>query len=243
MNTARVVPITDVWHLRNIDWLAQLGEAGLAELERGATQKRFARGEMIFAPTPTPSSIYLLQSGLTRVYRLSESGGETSLGYVTPGEVFGELSTLGEYPRDSFAQAVRPCFVWKIPRDGFRRLLGSRPMLAVEVLKQIADRLKRIENRVEDLVFRDVRTRVARMLSELESDFGRGDEGHRVIDLPITQGELATLVGATRQTVNQTLREFEEQGVVGRENRRLVLRDRAALQALARGAHEPSRSQ
>ncbi|HEY8492258.1 MAG TPA: Crp/Fnr family transcriptional regulator [Myxococcota bacterium] len=209
--------------MRTIGWLSRLDEAAIAELERSATSKRYGRGELIFAPTPQPQSVYLLQSGLARIYRLSESGGETTFGYVAPGAVFGELPALGDYARESFAQAVRPSQAWKIPRETFQKVLAERAELAVQLSRQIGDRLKRIECRIEDLVFRNVRTRVARILGELAADFGQPVNGHRVIDIPITQSELATLVGATRQTVNQTLRELSEDGLIGRENRRIVL--------------------
>ena len=209
--------------MRNVTWLAQMDEQEIAELEHGAVTRRCARGEMVFAPTPRPHSVYLLESGLVRIYRLSEGGGETSFGYVAPGEVFGELSAFGDYPRESFAQAVRGSVVWKIPHENFRKVLAARSALALQVTRQIGGRLKRIETRVEDLVFRNVRTRVARMLGELAEDFGQNENGHRVIDIPITQSELATLVGATRQTVNQTLRELSDEGLIGRDNRRIVL--------------------
>jgi len=206
-----------------VEWLSQMTPEELAELEKGATSRRYARGELVFAPTPKPSSVYLLESGLVRIYRLSEGGGETSFGYVSPGEVFGELTAFGDYPRESFAQAVRASQVLRIPRENFQRVLAARSALALQVMRQIGNRLKRIESRVEDLVFRNVRTRVARMLGELAEDFGQTENGYRVIDIPITQSELATLVGATRQTVNQTLRELSDEGLIGRANRRIVV--------------------
>jgi CRP-like cAMP-binding protein len=215
--------VSEVWSLRDIDWLARYGDSELEDLERKASKRRCARGETIFAPSANPQSVYLLHSGLARIYRLSENGGETSLGYVAPGEVFGELPAFGDYPRESFAQAVLPSLVWKLPRECLRRVLAGRPSLAIQVTRQIGVRLKRIEDRVEDLALRDVRSRVARMLIELARDFGRSENGQRVIDIPLNQGELATLVGATRQTVNQTLREFAGEGLVGRENRHIVL--------------------
>src|SRR5690606_9838563 len=108
MNAARVVSIAEAAHLRNIQWLSQLGDETLAEFERAGSSRRYARGETIFAPAATPGSVYLLHSGLARIYRLSEGGGETSFGYVAPGAVFGELTAFGDFPRESFAQAVRP---------------------------------------------------------------------------------------------------------------------------------------
>lgn len=223
-----------------VEWLSQMNAEELAELERGANSRRYARGEMVFAPTPKPSSVYLLESGLVRIYRLSEGGGETSFGYVAPGEVFGELPAFGDYPRESFAQAVRTSQVLKIPRENFHKVLSARSALALQVTRQIGNRLKRIETRVEDLVFRNVRTRVARMLGELAEDFGQVENGHRVIDIPITQSELATLVGATRQTVNQTLRELSDEGLIGRDNRRIVLLQPELLHRLVSAAPEPA---
>lgn len=233
-------PGGEVWYLRNIDWLAQLGEPELSVLELGSHARRYTRGEMIFAPSVRPHSVYLLQSGLARIYRLSQEGGETSFGYVAPGEVFGELPAFGDFPRESFAQAVRTSQVWRIPRENFQRVLAARSALAIQVTKQIGDRLKKVESRVEDLVFRTVRTRVARMLGELAEDFGCNENGHRVIDIPITQSELATLVGATRQTVNQTLREFSDQGLIGRDHRRIVLLSPERLQHLVAAVPQPA---
>lgn len=237
---ATTVAGREVWHLRNIDWLTQLGDEERAELERGSHTRRYARGEMIFAPTANPHSVYLIETGLARIYRLSEGGGETSFGYVAPGEVFGELPAFGEYPRESFAQAVRTSQIWKIPRENFHRVLAARSALAMQITKQIGDRLKKVESRVEDLVFRTVRTRVARMLGELAEDFGCNENGHRVIDIPITQSELATLVGATRQTVNQTLQEFSSEGLIGRDHRRIVLLAPERLQRLVTAVPEPA---
>lgn len=232
----------DIWHLRNIDWLRELSPGELGDLQRNASHKRYAGGEMVFSPTAHPHSIYLLETGLVRIYRLSETGAETSFGYVAPGEVFGELAVFGDFPRESFAQAVRPAAVWKIAREPFQRVMAQRPSMVVAMTKQIGERLKRIEARIEDLVFRTVRVRVARMLTELSQGFGRPDGERIVIDIPITQGELATLVGATRQTVNQTLGEMTDEGLITRERQRIVVVSPERLAALvaANGSATPA---
>ncbi|MDJ0789671.1 MAG: Crp/Fnr family transcriptional regulator [Myxococcota bacterium] len=216
--------MTDFWHLHDLDWLEELSFDERETLRKKSFRRRYEIGQTVFMPTPTPSSVYLLESGLVRIYRLSESGLETSLGYVKAGEVFGELAVFGEYPRESFAQAVQASLVWKIPRRVFQPYVSSRPGLAFEVSKQIGGRLKRIESRVESLVFRDVRSRVVLILLELAEGFGREYAGDGLlIDVEITQAELATLVGSTRQSVNVCLNELTDQGLVGREGRRVVL--------------------
>jgi CRP-like cAMP-binding protein len=219
----------DLFQLRSVPWLRALPASDLAELQRSVQHQRFAGGETIFSPSASPRSIHLLESGLARTYRLSETGAEIGFGYVAPGETFGDLPAFGDLPRECFAQAVRPCGVWKLAREPFQQLLAQHPSVALAVAEQLAARLSRVEARLEDLAFRPVRARVARVLAELAQRFGRRDAERVVLDMPITQGELATLVGATRQTVNQSLGELTADGLIGRERHRLVLLDMRRL--------------
>jgi CRP/FNR family cyclic AMP-dependent transcriptional regulator len=229
--------VRDVWHLHDFDWLRELSSEETAKLRAASKSLGFARGETVFAPATHPHSLYLLEEGLVRIYRISEEGSETTFGYVVPGEVFGELAAFGDYPRESFAQAVQPSRVWRIPSAIFEKLVSARPGFGVAITRQIGARLKRIESRVENLVFRNVRQRVAQILLELMEDFGRADNGSgRVLDVDLTQSELATLVGSTRQSVNASLRELESEGLLGRSGKHIVVRDPAALR---RASHAP----
>jgi CRP/FNR family cyclic AMP-dependent transcriptional regulator len=215
--------VTDIWDGGGVAWLGELSEREREQLRAAASRRDHAPGDVIFAPHPAPDSLYLLEDGLVRIFRISEEGSETTFGYVAPGEVFGELAGFGDYPRESFAQAVHPSRVWKLPREAFQATLGERPALVAEITRQIGERLKRIEARVENLVFRDVRSRVAHMLLELADDFGEPDGEGILLQLTLTQAELASLVGSTRQTVNASLRELEAEGLIGRKGARLVV--------------------
>jgi len=227
--------VKDFWHLSDVDWLAELSEEERGSLREQSQMRKHAARDIVFMPALHPVSIYLLEEGLVRIYRLSEGGMETTLGYVRPGEVFGELSVFGDFPRESFAQAVEPSVVWRIPRRVFQPYVESRPGLAFEVSKQIGERLKRIESRVENLVFRDVRSRLIMMLLELASHFGQErPDGSIRLEVNVTQADLATLVGATRQSVNVGFGELVEHGLIAREGRRIVLLKPADLQEEAR---------
>jgi CRP/FNR family cyclic AMP-dependent transcriptional regulator len=215
--------VADVWHLHSIDWTNALSTEQLEKLRAAAVYRDYGPGETIFAPEREPHSVYLLERGLVRIYRLSPEGNETTFGYVAPGEVFGELAAFGDFRRESFAEAVRACRVWKTPASSFRQVLASVPDLAVAITRQIGTRFKRIESRVENLVFRDVRSRLANILLELGEDLGERDGDATVLRVELTQAELATLVGSTRQTVNANLRELESEGIVGRRGRRLAI--------------------
>ena len=225
----------DCWHIHDCDLLAGLTPDETRELRAASRCREYAPGETVFAPDPQPASIYLLERGLIRIYRLAESGAELVLGYVVRGEVFGELSVLGERPRESFADAVHASFVWRIPREAFQRVVGRRADLVIRVTCQVADRFKQLESRIENLVFRDVRSRLASLLLELADDFGAAEpDGAVRIDLPLTQAELGRLIGATRQTVNQGIGELEAAGLIGRRRGRVTLLKPDELRAGAR---------
>jgi len=221
--------MSDFWHLHGLDWLEELSDAETARVLRVSSSREHTRGETVFEPTKQPRSVYLLERGLVRIYRLSPQGDEATLGYVRPGEVFGELGAFSSQPRESFAQAVRPSHVLRVPREELRRILDEHPRIALCVTKQIGNRFKRIESRVESLVFRNLRSRVSHILLELAEDFGRDEAGAQLIDLSLSQQDVATLVGATRQSVNLCLRELREAKLVHYRSRRFVLPDPAAL--------------
>jgi CRP-like cAMP-binding protein len=205
-------------------------------LLRESSRVQFARGERIFAPTQRPRSVFLLERGLVRIYRLGEKGAEATLGYVASGGVFGELAAFGDHPRESFAVAALASTVRRFTLAGFEQLVMSSPARVREVTRQIAERLKRIESRVEHLVFDDVRSRLIAILLELGHDFGE-QEGERMrLKIRLSQSELAALIGASRQTVNATLTELRGAGLVSLEGGLLVLAPAEALRrSLAAG--------
>jgi CRP/FNR family cyclic AMP-dependent transcriptional regulator len=221
--------VQDFWHLADIDWLSELSPAEIEGLESVSARKTYSAGELIFRPTPEAHSVYLLSGGRARIYRLSADGLETTFGYVLPGEVFGELAVIGDLRRESFAEAVEPTRAWKVPVGAMRELMESRPGLTYEITQQVGDRLRRIENRVEDLVFRDVRSRLSRTILELADRFETPDGETIGNGARFTQGELATLIGSTRQTVNACLRELSGQGVISNHDRRIRVLDREKL--------------
>jgi len=225
--------MSDFWHLHGLDWLGELSKAETQRILGASSSRDHARAETVFEPALHPHSVYLLERGLVRIYRLSALGDEATLGYVRPGEVFGELSAFSDQPRESFATAVRASRVWRIPRAELRRVLDRHPRMALSVTVQIANRFKRIESRVENLIFRNLRSRIAHVLQELAEDFGQDEAGGRLIDLPLSQQDIATLVGATRQSVNGCLRELRDSALVSYRGRRFTLPDLAALRRAA----------
>lgn len=213
----------DYWHIHGFDWLGELSPEESERLRQQSVQKRYVPGELVFGPVAQPHSVYLLEHGLVRIYRMSMAGTEATFGFVRPGEIFGELAAFTDSSRDSYAQAASASIAWCLPVEVVRKAFAQHPGIAFAVTKQIGNRLKRIESRVENLMFRDARARVAGILLELAEDFGREQDGARLIDLRLSQQELATLVGTTRQTANAVLRDLEQAGVLRRHDGRVAV--------------------
>jgi CRP-like cAMP-binding protein len=223
----------DVWHLGRIDWLRGLPEEQRERLHAAGAQKSHDAGSMVFTPERRPDCVYLLESGLVRIFRLSPSGGEVQFGHIQPGEIFGELSLFVDDPRESFAQAVQPSRVWSVPRETFLAVLKDSPSVMFEVSRQMGGRFKRIESRVEDLVFRSARSRLARILLQLADDFAEKAEAGASIAIPLTQSELAVMIGSTRQTVNASLAQMRDEGLLAYEGQHFTLLDAERLRAAA----------
>jgi len=221
--------MSDFWRLHGFEWMAGLSERETERLLSRTTSQECARGEIVFGPASTPRSVYLLEKGLVRMFRLSREGAEATLGYVRPGEVFGELQAISDRGRESFAQAIRPSLVWRIPIPDLRHLMETIPDVAFHITEQVERRFNRIESRVEGLALRDLRSRICLILLELAEDFGRETGSEVLIDLSLSQRDLATLVGASRQSVNECLRGLRDAQQIAYRGRRIALLDPANL--------------
>lgn len=205
------------------NWLDQFRPDEIDRLGRNTTRRKCEAGSLIFEAGTEADSVFFLSRGLVRIYRVGPSGRAMTLGYVRPGEVFGELSVLIGGERQSYAQAVRASSVLRIVRVTFEALLGAHPSILTEVSRQLATRLRRLENRCEDLALRDTGARLGRYLLELSADFGRPVRDGLAIALHISQHDLATVIGATRQSVNVCLREMKAAGIIEYDHGRLTI--------------------
>lgn len=219
--------------LREFGWLDSLSELELEAIQPEGRCAVFRGGTVIFSPTRNPSSVFLLREGLARIYRISRDGDEVTIGYVGPQEIFGELGGFGDFPRESYAEAITSCWVCEMPQQTFLTMVSNHADLVMSVARLIGRRLKRIESRLTNLVFRDSFPRICATLAELAEDFGRDDGDRRIIDVPLTQSALAALVGTSRQTINTGLRRLERDGVTARSRKRFLICDARALARLA----------
>jgi len=203
-------------------------------LSRVLTNRDVVRGHVVFSEGDTGDRLFVVLDGKVKISRAAADGRENLLSVLGPGEMFGELSLFDPGPRTATATAVTDSVLASLDHEDLRPLLLERPGLAVHLLRALAQRLRRTNEAMADLVFSDVPGRVANALLGLAEKFGVDDgEGLRV-QHDLTQEELAQLVGASRETVNKALSEFANRGWLRLEGRTVLLLDTERLARRAR---------
>jgi CRP/FNR family transcriptional regulator len=221
-----------LWYLTNHKLLGGLPRQEMDAVERMTQMVTAPRYQQIYLPGDASDTIYLLKKGTVRLSRISESGKQMILSILGPGDMFGELALMdGE--RNEIAEAMEETYLCLVPKGQFEQLMMKNPTLALKVTKLMGLRLRQIQNRVEDIVFRDAAGRVAQLLLNLEREHGAPHLEGRVIGLKLSQQDMADLTGLTRQTVSETLSDWKAAGWLGSEGRQVVLRDLPQLQSLA----------
>ena len=203
-------------------------------LRASMVELRVPRGEEIFTEGEPGDRMYVILDGKVKLGQTSTDGRESLLAVLGPGEVFGELSLFDPGPRTATATAVTDVVVIGLGHDNLRPWLAGRPEVAESLLQALAQRLRRTNETLADLVFSDVPGRVAKLLLELADKFGQpGPEGV-LVHHDLTQEELAQLVGASRETVNMALADFAQRGWIEVDQREVVLLDMERLARRAR---------
>src|SRR6478736_6672776 len=220
--------------LAAVPLFAGLDEDGLASLIRGMRVRRFRRGETVFHVGDPGDALFIVVSGSIKITLPADSGDEAILATLRPGDFFGELALLDGAPRSATAIAIEATEMYMLPRDRFRDLIASEPVMRDTVLATLAAEVRRLTHHVEELHFLDIAGRLAARLARLADEQGEADGGEIRLDAPITQGELAAMVGSTRQSVNKLLGWFVDDGLIRIERDAIVIIDLPGLRRAAR---------
>jgi CRP/FNR family transcriptional regulator len=199
----------------------------LGPMADGVT-RRFPHGEVIVRQGEEQACLFLVTEGAVRLASVTQSGREVVVALLGIGELFGESALLGE-PSPVEARSVGCTEVVALHVSCIRSIVARHPATAEQLLRLVASRLHRTRATLEQMLAGDPPSRLAGRLRELAADHGvREPDGVRIA-VPITQEELARMVGVTRETVNRTFARLAASGLVHAEPRRLVIRDPARL--------------
>jgi len=206
----------------------------LETLTASVRTRRYRRGEVIFHQGDPGDALHIILGGRVKISSPSETGVEAILATLRPGEFFGALALLDGASRSASATAVDATETLVLPRERFRQLVNDVPAIRDHVFEELAHELRRLTNHVEELHFLDIAGRLAARLTRLAEEQGSEANGEIRLDGPITQGELAAMVGSTRQSVNKLLGWFVDDGLIRIERDAIVITDLDGLKRAAR---------
>ena len=220
---------------RNPDFfLDALSPEEVALLHARGVVRRFPRGDALFHERQLSDRVMLLTEGRVKIASTSADGRETVLAFRGPGEVLGELSAIDGKPRSAGVTAVDPVVALVIPARAFRAFLERSPRASLWILTRLITRLREADRKRAEFGTSDTIGRVAARLVELAADYGREQPGGGIrIDLPITQEELASWVGSSREGVNKALQTLKGLRWVETERRAITVLDMEALRKRA----------
>jgi CRP-like cAMP-binding protein len=203
--------------------LGVLDESDRRYLAQRSRSKQIDKGQILFSEGDPSDSVLVLVSGHMKVLTYSRDGSEFIVNTVMPGETMGEVGVLSGCPRSATIQATEASVVLVLPGAAIIDLISERPVLAIALLQRLSHLVRRMTGVATDLVFLDLKQRVAKYLLQLDS-MDRGKSRPKM-----TQSQLAANIGASRQRVNACLREFHKQGWIDMESRGLRVLDPEAL--------------
>ena len=213
--------------LRQTNLLRSVTAQDLETVAAASRLRNVRRGQVLFTAGDPSDTVILVISGLVKVVVRSADGAELTLTVVQPGGTIGELSVADGGPRSADAEALDDCRLLFVPNDLIAELSSRVPSVTQALMTSIAVTLRRLTEAASDLVFLDLPRRVAKVLLSQP----RGGDG--VIELKMSQEELAHQVGGSRQSVNLALRGFERRGWIEVHDRAVTLRQAEALARFA----------
>lgn len=215
-----------LWFFENVNLFKILCPHTYKEYKTAHEFSEFKKNEYVYFEDDSADKIYLINSGKIKIGYVTEGGEEIVSAILTRGEIFGEKAMLGEERRNEFAQAMETgTSVCPITTDMMIELLRQHKEFSLSIYKFIGFRFKKMERRLQLLLFKDTKTRLREYIKEMAEDYGYKNQisGDTVIKHPYTQKEIASLIGTSRPTLNILLNELKEEGFLNFDRKEIIL--------------------
>lgn len=212
--------------VRHIPYFQDIEPRLVERVRRAMFEVQAAKGQLLFSEGEPAEAMYGVLAGQVKIFKLSPDGREQVLLIAGPGDSFNEVPIFDGGPNPANAQALEPTLAWGIRRTELQQLIAEHPAIATGFLKAFAARLRHLTRKVEDLSFRSVTSRVAKLLLEMAKDDGQGGLH---LSRQFTQQELGTMVGTAREMIGRAFKALEREGAIKLDRHRVVIVSRATL--------------
>lgn len=214
-----------LWFLENLDVSGLFCPKKMDSAHDSQTHRQFKKGEYIYLPDEHADKVFFISEGRVKIGNYGDSGKEITKAILNAGEVFGELSLIGQTERRDFAYAMEKTSCCALTVDEMKTLMRDHGGLNLFLMKIMGSRVLQMEQRLESLVFKDSRTRIIEFLLEMAEKRGQRVGYEYVVRKFITHQEIANITATSRQTVTTVLNELRNKNLVTFDRRRLLIRD------------------
>lgn len=209
--------------LDRVPLFARLSGLERQQLADWLSRRSYRRGETLFHEGDPGDTLLIVVNGHVKVVLTTPEGEEAVVAIFGPGDFFGDLALFDDRPRSASVVALEATETLVLHRPDFHAFVRAHPEVAQEIFAVLAGRIRRLDEQLKQTYFLDLPVRIAHKLSELASEKGsKTPEGVR-IDLPLTQSDLASMVGASRQRVNRVLADLQDKRVIRLERRGMTI--------------------
>lgn len=214
-----------LWFLENIDVKGIFCPNKMGTVEDSHVHKHFEKGKYIYLPDQNSDKIYFITQGRVKIGTFGTSGKEVTKAIIGEGEIFGELSIIGESTRRDFAYVMEETSCCILSVEEMRDLMKDHSKLSLFFMKMMGSRVLEMESRLESLVFKDSRSRIVEFIVDLAEKKGQRVGYEWVVRKFITHQEIANLTATSRQTVTTVLNELRTDNLLTFNRKRLLVRD------------------
>lgn len=201
-------------HCHRVQLFSEFDPEEMGEITAAARGLRKERGQFVYMQGDRADIVYVLKQGRIKLSVLSESGKEFAIDIIQPGEIFGEFALLDESARSNMAQTLDDVKMLVFGKRDFTRLLETHVKLAMNYIRLVGERRRRMEKKLSDITAKDVAARVCELLHELSTNAAPSASEAVESLVPLTHQDVASLIGAARQTTTSVLNDLERRGII-----------------------------
>lgn len=220
------------WYLRNYDLFTNLSKEQVHDLSAISRFVRMKKGQTIYFANDDSKRLYFLINGKIKISEVDGLGNEMIKDIILTGDLFGEIPITNFQISQEFAEILSSeVILCTFTMDQFEKLMEKHPSLALSFSKKMGEKLRRLEHRYSNLVFKDVKARLKDFLMDWANKEGKPVEDGLVIKNYLTHNEIASLISSSRQTVTTLINELKEEGVIAYSRSLITIPNISALAA------------
>ena len=219
--------MNSIWFFDDVNLFAILCPHRFKKYKDSHEFNFYKKNDYIYFEEDSADKVYLINYGKVKIGYITEGGEEVIMAILSKGEIFGEKAILGEEKRNEFAQALdKETSICPISTAEMIELLRENKEFSLKIYKFLGFRFKKLERRLQLMLFKDTKTRLKEFIKELSEDFGYKNviTGDTIIRQPYTQKEMATLIGTSRPTLNILLNELKEENYLDFNRKEIILK-------------------